>query len=347
MDISDINRINYSPYKVFLAITGGGQTFIGDYMKVSGASKTIVGAIIPYSQILFDKFLGVKQNQYCNEEAARKLARRSFIECISVGVDKEYAIGIGVTCSLVKEDERPGRQHKIFVSAHTKNITLVDSLILEQGRTRESEEGLAEEVIFNLLKFITGTGEQRVFILKGYEDYKRNSFSKTENIETKNNTFLVYSGNFCPFHEGHKQIAELSQKIIGVPVTLELSVNNADKGLMDYIDLKNRVKYLKYDYIITDAPTFKDKVNAIRSQCDKPIVFTIGVDTWERVLQEKYAGPIPELIKFFKDNDVKFLIFGRNGKVPIGHEEIRIINKESDNFRLDISSTEIRNKNEK
>ena len=64
MNIDIVRKINDSPYKAFIAIVGGGQSFIGDYLKIGGASKTIVGAIVPYDKFIFEKFVGQKMTEF-------------------------------------------------------------------------------------------------------------------------------------------------------------------------------------------------------------------------------------------------------------------------------------------
>src|ERR1017187_4283753 len=152
MDLQKVKAINESHWKVFLAIAGGGQTFLGDYLSISGASKTIVGALVPYSSAVFDKFIRyAKVDSYASSDAARKLAVASYNECIEAKVERVDALGIGVSCSLVKDEERLGRQHRIHIALHTSFETRVFNVYLNQGRTRQDEEYLAKSYIFQML----------------------------------------------------------------------------------------------------------------------------------------------------------------------------------------------------
>ena len=123
MNIETVNKINDSPYKCFVAITGGGASFISDYTKISGASKTIVGAIVPYDRTIFDNFVGIKMTEYSSPLAARKLALASYNQCIIAGVEPKYAIGIGAASSIAFDGERIGRQHKINIAIIKISIT--------------------------------------------------------------------------------------------------------------------------------------------------------------------------------------------------------------------------------
>jgi hypothetical protein len=103
MNIEIVNKINESPYKCFVAITGGGASFISDYTKISGASKTIVGAIVPYDKTIFDNFVGIKMTEYSSPLSARKLALASYNQCIIAG-QGEWAYGAEQMLHLVFRD---------------------------------------------------------------------------------------------------------------------------------------------------------------------------------------------------------------------------------------------------
>ena len=117
--------------------------------------------------------------------------------------------------------------------------------------------------------------------------------------------------------------------------------------MIDYIDIGERLGYINGNhYILTTAPLIKDKVNLIKKynpNCE--ITFVVGADTYSRIFDEKYGISLTELYQFFKSNNVKFLVFGRNGiKISDNYDDLRIISEEAANFNMNISSTELRNK---
>ena len=156
----------------------------------------------------------------------------------------------------------------------------------------------------------------------------------------------LFGGSFCPYHYGHIGIKELAEKILNMPVLLELSLRNSDKGMVDYIDINERLEYIKGNhYILTAAPLIRDKVNLIKKynpNCE--ITFIVGADTWTRIWDAKYKIPLDELYRFFKSNKVKFLVFGRNGvKLDMSRfYDLIIPSEEAANFNMPISSTELR-----
>jgi len=102
LDKDIVNKINSSPFKAFLSVTGGGTSFLGDFLKISGGSKTILGFYTPYDKILLQEFIGFTPEHWSSPETARKMATRAYSEAIKL-TSKETAIGIGVTCSLATD----------------------------------------------------------------------------------------------------------------------------------------------------------------------------------------------------------------------------------------------------
>ena len=367
MNVEIVNKINDSPYKCFVAITGGGASFIADYTKISGASKTIVGAIVPYDRTIFDNFVGIKMQEYSSPLAARKLALASYNQCIIAGVEPKYAIGIGAASSIAFDGERVGRQHKINIAIHKFDSTKVVKIVLEQGRTREQEDKIISDYIFTIfassifpdefyypvtisykptetIEFTTEKNKLIQQLVNGEKDFYCNaSFGAWQKL-------AIYGGSFNLLHDGHKQIKELAEKILGYPVWFELSITNADKGMIDYVDINERLRHLYDIYLITKHSTIKDKVDLIKKynpECE--ITFIIGADTWTRIWDIRYLPnmSLNDLHDFFYNSDVKFLVFGRNGiKINDNYNDLRIMSEEAENFNMNISSTELRNKNE-
>lgn len=356
-----IQSINKSPFKVYLAITGGGQTFIGDYMKVSGASNTIVGAIVPYSNYVFDKFVrgNNKGIPYASEAAARKLAVAAYNQCLEAGVESKYAVGLSATCSLAKDDERVGRVHKVHVAAHTRNLTYVINGEWVQGASREEEEFNVSQVLFWLLSRVTvDTHLVSLPVFDKLSIESINGSSVSDLLENPMNTRIsfgfddtqailaLYPGSFNPIHKAHREIYELSKSILGAYPLLELSVDNADKGQLDAIEVRNRIRDMSpYPFVLTNAPTFVKKVEVFKAKFpDKQLVFIVGADTWSRIWQPEYAGDEETVSQCFHDNKVKFLIFGRGDWRKTVYSDLIITDERASNFNNPISSTELRNK---
>jgi hypothetical protein len=143
----------------FISATGGGTSFVGEFLKVSGGSKCIAGGYIPYAIEATNLFVGGKLDKYADGNAARKLAVASFEQCLKLNIKPDYnCVGVGIACSLVKDNEREGREHHISIAIHTFNKTTGVSVILKKSKlNRVEEENLVNDLtLFLLYKEFSG-----------------------------------------------------------------------------------------------------------------------------------------------------------------------------------------------
>ena len=161
---------------------------------------------------------------------------------------------------------------------------------------------------------------------------------------------LILSGSFNPLHNGHIKLLEAAKNMTKLEPFFEISISNVDKRNISLEDLNSRISqfYNIGKILITNSATFEDKSNLFKKS-----IFAIGYDTAVRILDNKYyEKDIKESLSNIKKNECSFLVTGRkiNGKYKylndLEIEEYKglfsIIPEE--NFRLDISSTEIRDK---
>jgi len=169
------------------------------------------------------------------------------------------------------------------------------------------------------------------------------------------NTVLL-SGSFNPLHFGHLSMIEyaedyLSQQKKEYHYSFEISVFNVDKPPMDENTVLERMGQFAGRYPITasKAPRFFDKVKFCKN-----CVFLVGYDTADRILNKAYYNNSEEemlqALKQIQDQACIFMVFGRiygetfqpstNLKVPESLKSLFLL--VGDNFRIDISSTQIR-----
>jgi hypothetical protein len=373
MEHDFIGRINSGRHKFFLAITGGGTSFIGDYISHGGASKVLIGAYVPYAQTEFDDFIRGKVERYASEEGARKLAVASFNRCLKNGVPVKDALGVGASCSIASTSpERDGRKHRFYVASHSYDGTYVTEMVLNQMRNRSQEEHMAVNMIYNTL--VSATLKEpapygAAIVEKDGEIYQTKGYTATPdladfyngaswieampNFIRNDGPLVIYPGSWNPIHEGHRNIMDMAQYILneGKPI-LELSLDNTDKGRMDYIDLQFRLKQLDpYDYILTRAPFFRSKVELLTSLYpNKKLIFVVGEDTWSRIWDENYCidNSISKEADFFARFGVRFLVLARGGRpfqkqlYPPISEFFRIEHPRAENFNDKHSSSAIR-----
>ena len=175
-------------------------------------------------------------------------------------------------------------------------------------------------------------------------------------------------------------VDEYSDEQYDPTVFFEMSVTNADKPPLDPKEVERRVSMFTssptcnmpkdWSVILTNAPLFSHKTeildNLIPSgDSSRKMSFVLGTDTFVRIINPKYYNnsrdEMIEALVDMRDKGVHFIVGGRleqgteNNK-PIfinGEEEVRSLPSDiqsmftlltEDEFRLDISSTELRKK---
>ncbi len=367
MDVNLIHRLNATDFQIFAAITGGGQTFIGEYLRQSGGSKVFVGALVPYRQSVFDDFVKTKVDNYASEEAARKLAVAAYNTAVKYGASKDKAVGLGAASSLAKDGERVGRKHGINIAVHTKDSTDVVMFSLHQGRTRSQEEDIAARLILEMLaEVLVPESEKRAMPLFEDEsfDYKnagviehvqlvngeRDTVMNNVNISrclSENEKVAIYPGSWNPFHDGHKAVIDMSKTILGVEPILELAVDNADKGQLDFIEIAKRSSLISdRPHILTRATTFVQKAHLFNQMFkDKLLVFVVGADTWVRLWEPKYGYAPEKVAEHMQACNAKFLVFPRSGiSISNDYDRFRVIDNRLVNFDNPLNSSSLRKK---
>ncbi|MCP4190633.1 MAG: adenylyltransferase/cytidyltransferase family protein [Planctomycetaceae bacterium] len=167
---------------------------------------------------------------------------------------------------------------------------------------------------------------------------------------------IVFPGAFNPMHAGHQRMAELAAEWFDRPVEFELSIQNVDKPTLGTDEIARRVEQFQSQHIvwITRAPTFYEKARQFPAA-----TFLIGFDTLQRLIDPSYynrgsRGRDASLTKIYQQ-DCRFVVFGREtgGQFRTAAEldlpaelSERCQTVSSDQFRLDISSTQLRRASE-
>ncbi|TQD26151.1 hypothetical protein [Methanolobus vulcani] len=271
--ILDIHR---SPFRIVLAITGGGTEAIGELLRHGGGSDTLLEAIVPYGKESLHDLIGKEPDKYASAETAKDMAMSTYrrallLDSKSEKPDPQSLIGIGITCKLAKQGrEREGRQHELYFASQSYYKTTVSGVNLKKKGSREEQESIAADYILDRIaslcnpeKYaVQGIQEkdtaERTLILENEAEANNETsellLKTLESINSGNNVprkvnlgisankpGIILSGSFNPCHKNHIEMAMIASEKYDMPVDFEISLANVDKPPINYISLKERV----------------------------------------------------------------------------------------------------------
>jgi len=331
-----IQRIHASAPMGVLAIAGGGTEAIGELLRHGNGSNTLLEAVVPYGSTAVDYFLGGPPDQYCSETTARQLAVAAFQRAKALAPSNGALFGVSATCSLLKENERHGREHRVFVGLQTATKTVCVSVRLTARREREEEEQVACHLILNAVAEACGVpdrlptpddplmrreAEATMEQYKLYSGQVKHFFLPFRSL--LNTKPVIFPGSFNPIHQGHRAIARHASETTGQPVVAEISVATVDKPALDFFEINARAEALAkeecfHGVYFTNAPTFMNKA-AIFPGC----TFAVGFDTLLRIVCPKFA-PVEATLEMLAREGIKLLAYPRpnaEGTLPEGEFE--------------------------
>ena len=317
---SPIELLRHTGAQLVLVATGGGSETISILLTEPGASDVVLEAVVPYARPAIDDLLGGRQETYCSDLTARRLAVAAWQRSMALGATAGQAVGLAVTGSLRSVHPKRG-QHRLHVALHRLAGTTTATLVLEKGaRSRVEEERLAAVLCLDLLLAAT-TGEPAAIwrdeldalLLPGEHIVREHChppaswqqlFSATaaavfaggsddaevilpaDEPRPQVTGRLLFSGSFAPLHEGHLAMARIAEEIAERPVEWELSVTNVDKPMLDYIELSQRTAQFNGRPLwLSRAATFVEKIELFPKS-----TFVMGADTYLRLADPRYYG---------------------------------------------------------
>jgi len=368
-----ITRFHKKSCGLVVVATGGGSSAIAMLQMVPGASQTLLEAQIPYCPQALNEFLGTTPSQYCAPATALEMALAAYQRAEHLKQEPELpAIGLSCTASLVSQRPKRG-EHRAAIAVQTPTQTRLQTLILQRNlRDRQAEEFLVSEHVLQCLSQAVGLSDVPQFKLQP-GDQSQLSQHTAEPLLSRlwqkqiNHAWAwadgrlqtdlpepvsaLLCGSFNPLHDGHTQLRNVSQRILGRKVGFELTITNADKAPLDYISIQERVAQFPDDpVLLTHAATFAEKSNA-----HPDTVFVVGIDTVARIVQAKYYGDTPRDLRLsmeqLRSNRCRFLVAGRvtagrfqtlaDIEIPSGMEDL-FQQIPATEFRMDLSSTALR-----
>ncbi|KAE8648616.1 uncharacterized protein LOC101217608 isoform X1 [Cucumis sativus] len=370
------DAIHLTPTQAVLYLSGGASQAIGWLLSVPGASGTVLEALVPYSRNSMVQLLGKVPSQFCSLRTAEELALLAYNRALKLSRPGYPVLGVGFTGSLATTHPKLG-EHRMHMSTRSSNRHWVSTITLSKGlRTREQEEILSGHLLLKAIAKackVPGTfvsdltqsdlveecetlfteDEELEQLIKGdvcFKVYPFLSETFTSDAERK----IILSGSFNPLHDGHIKLLEAATSMCsdGYPC-FELSAVNADKPPLSVSQIKDRVEQFEKvgkSVIISNQPYFYKKAELFPGSA-----FVIGADTAVRLIDPKYYDgdykKMLEILIQIKNRGCTFLVSGRDidGVFKVLEDidipqELRdtFIPIPADKFRMDISSTQIR-----
>ena len=367
-----IERIHASPTMAAITVAGAGSAAVRWLLGVPGASRTVLEALMPYSSASLTELLGHQPDQAVSARTATQMARRAYQRAVRLRSDESPVAGISCTAAIATDRLRMG-DHRCHVEAWTSRGSQTYSLELKKGlRDRDGEERVVSALVLRALaeaSNIDGAvnlpldADERV-ISAGitYADPISALLAEQSGGVTveADGTMIadgrvdgaILAGSFNPPHDGHWMLAEVASRLLGKPVSFELSAANVDKPTLGEAEITARIAWFsgKAPVVVTRAPVFHQKAELFPG-----CTFIIGWDTAIRLVDPQYyGGSEPAMISALEDTrraGCRFLVAGRASdgvfqtlddiSIPAGFADMFTGIPESD-FRYDLSSSELR-----
>ena len=369
-----ISDINNNDAKLVLTIAGAGIQAAKWLLDIPGASKTVLEIQIPYSDNSMSDVLGYMPEQFVSEQTGLDMARRAFERSLILRTQNERVIGVACTAAITTDRDRHGDNHA-YICLWTADARHVEHLTLEKGiRDRQSEDHIISQSIINHISMgILNRSDLNINFQNGDTSDKKiqeysneiqallagqiESFTKGSgnNCEPSARfTGVILPGSFNPLHEGHKSLLIKAQQVTGKIGAYEMSVKNVDKpDLEENLVAKRLCQFGKSDVVLVTSSDLFAQKSVLFSGC----TFVIGYDTAVRLLDPKYYDNNSKLmhksVHQIMANNCDFLVAGRFNKnnfmglssinIPLAFSDMFDEIPESE-FRIDVSSTEIRNR---
>ena len=146
-----IEKIQNSDIDICVNISGCGFQFLNNILKISGASKFLLNAEIPYSKLILEEFYKIK-SPYVTEENAKKLSLTSLNKFIKVK-NNNILVSVGCIGTIKTYYDKKGSE-KIYIyiiSSNKKEYSFEINFKKDSNASREEQDEKINILILTLL----------------------------------------------------------------------------------------------------------------------------------------------------------------------------------------------------
>lgn len=147
-----------SKMQIAMVVTGGGTGAISRCLRRSGASLNFVEAVVPYSHMATQNYLGFEPIEgYASQQTAKALAQTAHRRAASLSNTPQQSFGIALTAALptkpANSDARLTQNCRIHVASQSEDLCRGWSLhFAAQPSDRDVSEAIAEQMFLIALQ---------------------------------------------------------------------------------------------------------------------------------------------------------------------------------------------------
>ncbi|MFN8503475.1 hypothetical protein [Kouleothrix sp.] len=368
---TQIGAIHGSAHKLVLEFAGAGSMALFWLHAVPGSSRTVLEATDRYAATSMADLLGAPPGQAVSEPTAAAMAAAAYRRARRLAEPGVACLGVGCTAALVTDRARRG-EDRVWLAVRDEQSIATYGLVLARGqRDRLGEEAVVSRLLIHAIAEASGCAAPLALgLLPGEQVASARAplpdpigmllAGAARTVGVAPGGALVadaappgalLSGSFNPLHAGHERLAQAAGAALGIPITFELPILNADKAPLSYAEIERRLAQFRWRYpvVLSRAALFVEKAG-LYPGC----VFVVGYDTAERLVEPRYYGgeaARDAALARIRAQGCRFLVAGRledgtfrtlrDIAVPPGARDLFAELPEAA-FRVDLSSTAIR-----